>query len=231
MPAPALPVRFFSVFKRLLLLCAILGAFASSQAASGPEISIDKRPARLERKTFPIGQPPSHPSFNPKEEAAFCDSRFGCVCDVGAEGRRFSTSEEPAKISRVNLTLTLDIAVWTPKNGPRMYVDHEEHHRAISEHYYQDAEGIARRAIDRELRVLAPLPPTSQRAALNRELRALQRRVMDAYLVETHGRASYAQDRFDDITKHGRAPVSNASALARAIADEEAHWAATAAKR
>lgn len=207
----------------LVAIATVLAVLASSAAAE-TTIEIDKQPIQLERKTFSPAHPPANPAFDPKKEAAFTDSRFSCMCEARAVGKSVPGASEPARVSLLKITLGLRVIIWTPKGGPRSYVEHEETHRAISEHYYRDAELIARAAARRFLEEAKPLPPASRRAELDRALHDVERKVIAAYLAETHERAAWVQDAFDAITQHGRAPISNTSAMARALAEEDAAW-------
>ena len=60
-------------------------------------------------------------------------------------------------------------------------------------------------------------------AMLDEALDGLKNQLIADFMKEIGDRSEFAQDRFDTITNHGREPISNEEAMARAIADEAEH--------
>jgi hypothetical protein len=97
--------------------------------------------------------------------------------------------------------------------------EHEEAHREISERFYEHADRIAH-----EL-ALPLLERTfdgsgSSRAAAERD--AFEKAVTaynSAYFERTRNRSMQANQRFDELTQHGRGPADARESLERAIAE------------
>jgi hypothetical protein len=208
-----------------LLLTILLVGCATEAPPKRPAVAVDRRPVQLEYRTFPPGRPPLHVGVPFTEEFGLCDTGFACQSQIGYQFPRFSSGPATAEINRVEITVSLHIIIWTAEGTKADVLAHEETHRAISEHYYADAERIARAAAQKLLRRKFTISSAkNHEAEAGDALRPLEGEMYADYMRETRERCQVAQERFDDIVDHGRNPVDNQVAMARALADEETKW-------
>jgi len=145
-----LPVR------RSIVLCVLLGAIifgwlwwrnVSSRRREGETTgpTISKQPVLFTNRTFdPAAPPPEMPPLSPGEYAE-CDSNFLSSAKVGGETRQTDATHGTVTITRINMTLLLNITIWVPTGVTQRVIDHEDGHRQISEYYYQTADKVAER--------------------------------------------------------------------------------------
>jgi hypothetical protein len=95
---------------------------------------------------------------------------------------------------------------------------HEEGHRAIGEHYYARsapiAEDIGRRLIGRSYEGRGVDDDAAQRDAFGKVVAELE----SAYMARVRVPSAAANERFDEITKHGLAAIDEDEAVALAVA-------------
>lgn len=209
--------------KRFVVGLAVAAGLASLRAAA-PIVSIEQKPPRIEYIAFEPGHPPPILQRSPGVEAAFCGTTFDCTCGLYAETPKFTFGLGAAKITSVVVSTRVHIIIWTPVGGPPEYMAHEETHRAISEHYYREAGAVAKRLAEQLAGKKLDLPKKKSEAMLDEALNELKNQLIADFMKEIGDRSVFAQDRFDTITNHGREPISNQEAMARAISDEEKHW-------
>jgi hypothetical protein len=189
-----------------------------------PAVSVVRHAPQIRRDTFPPGRPPPHPNYFPALELGLCASAFPCFVQIKVEYPQLGSNTVEATVTSVAVTTQLNIQLWATEGREADVMPHEETHRAISEHYYRDAEAIARRLAQSLLGRKVVLSRREPNASLRDALEPLQQEFFTAYQQETHGRCEVAQKRFDEITDHGRDPIANDVAMQRAIADEQAEW-------
>ncbi len=199
-------------------------AGAAEVLAATPKCTVDQQPVQIEHNIFEPGHPPPVLTRSPGIEAAFCGTRFGCVCGVMAETPKFTFGLAAAKITSVTVTTQAHITIWTPEGGRPEYLAHEETHRAISEHYYRGAGEVATRLANKLLGTKISLPGRNAKQRLDDALVEYRDQLIADFMHEIAERNDFAQDRFDTITNHGLESIPNQQAMAQAIADEEAHW-------
>jgi hypothetical protein len=203
----------------ILRLGAAVGVMLSIAHAAEPRVRVDIAPPVVARHTFDLAHPPAEmPTLTPPEVGT-CVFKFDCGMETQAAGSRWRAPAVTDVVIRAHLTIT----IWTPIGGPQKVVTHEEGHRRICEIYYRPAGDIAERigwaAIGSPLR-------NGTQQQLKQQLDALQRRSIAEFLRETATRCEYAQERFDAITSHSMNPVAESVAMAQALLDERAHYAA-----
>lgn len=189
-----------------------------------PAVTITRADPRVTYHTFAAGRPPPHPSYIPSLELGLCATRFPVYVEVGVEYPKFGYSTVEATVTSVSVLTQLNIEIWSAEGKEAHVLPHEETHRAISEHYYRDAETLARRFAQKLMGRKVAFSPRETRESLRDALEPLQREIVDAYLRETQKRCNFAQEQFDGITDHGRNTIANDVAMAQAIAAEENHW-------
>ena len=109
------------------------------------QVEIVKMPAQISTRYFDPNSPLSdRPPLTGPEEA-LCVGDFLSDASVGGQVMQIDATHAKARISRIKVTLQLNITTWLPKNPQKWTVEHEEGHRQISEYYYRNAEVVARR--------------------------------------------------------------------------------------
>ena len=203
----------------LLLVCAL----ATELAAKPVVVQIKVGAPKIEYQTFPVGHPPMH-AKGLAGEAGLCQTEIACQVGVEGEAPRISLGEARATLHTVSFTISVRITIWCQEGYTQMILDHEETHRAISEHYYAMAYKVAQRLADEAIARKLSLAGKPRAEALDRALKELQTRLLDEFMSETNQRCEFAQDRFDAITDHGRNAITNADAMAQALREEAEHW-------
>jgi hypothetical protein len=206
-----------SVAPALLALVTILG---TSARVAADEVKINRREPIVERKTFDPKKPPAEmPKLDPKE-AAVTQSFFGAESRVGGSVEQRKVGDEyhaSVKVDTVEMTLTLRITIWLPKDAVPKLVNHEEGHRKISEHFYRDAEKIARKEAQGLLGRTIQGKGRDFEDAANNALQQAAQELGGRFLGQTDTPAGKAQDFYDEITAHGTNPVKEDKAIADAI--------------
>lgn len=215
-------------FPRLLLMLFV--CFLVTDLTAKPALAqIKVSPPKVEYKTFPVGQPPMRAKGIEKGEAGLCHTEIVCQVGLEAETPAVATGEVHATLHSVSFTISAKITVWCQEGYTQAIMDHEETHRAISEHYYARAHTVARRLADDALARKLPLTGQSNAKELDRALTQLQAQLLDDFMQQVYERSEFAQDRFDAITDHGRNGTTNADAMAQALREEAEHWKTQAA--
>jgi hypothetical protein len=183
--------------------------------AEQPQVEIVKMPAQVGTRYFDPKRPPrDRPPLTGPEEAV-CAGDFLSDASVGAQAMQTDATHAKATINRIKITLQLNITTWLPNNPQKWTVEHEEGHRQISEHYYRNAEMIARRIAEPYIGKTFEISGQDLRRALNAAVGKIAEEITNEYTrqmpVET------TQDRFDTITEHSRKEIPVPDAVAQAL--------------
>lgn len=203
----------------LLSVCALVTDLSAKPAVAQIKVGAPK----VDYQTFPVGRPPMH-AKGLAGEAGLCHTEISCKVGVEAEAPGIILADSHATLRSVTFDISAKITVWCQEGYTQSILDHEETHRAISEHYYAMAYKLARRLADEAIARKLPLTGKPKAQALDRALKLLQTQLLDDFMREINQRSEFAQDRFDAITDHGRNAVTNADAKAQAIREEAEHW-------
>ncbi len=196
-------------------------AAASASAAPAPSaVQIEKTPARIERRSFDPKNPPPEMPVLKGSEAALCEFKFGCDTRLGFELPRFSLKTSTATVTACEISIHLNITVWTPAGASPALVAHEETHREICEVYYEHVESVARQLADAVIGRKLTVPSANRESDTDQAVRDVQKELIKNFLAQTAERCTDAQERFDLITDHSRNPIANEDAKASAIAEE-----------
>lgn len=202
-----------------LLTCLAASLVGSALAGASDGVTVDVRSPNILRRTFDPENPPADmPPLQPPEVGQ-CVYEFACEMETRVVHPATTGGSRSARITATTLTTRLNVTLWIPAAGPTGVLEHEEGHRIIAEHYYRQAGEVARR-LGHDALATPLIVSGSGRPALEAALSDLQQRTIQSYLAETLDRCTVAQTRFDEITRHSRAPVPVDEAIARAIADE-----------
>jgi hypothetical protein len=209
-----------------LVVCVLLGvlvlAWLTSRDFSSrrqprelPVPTIIKQPVTFANHTFDPAAPPSDmPPLNPGENAE-CGSDFVSSASVGGESRQTDATHATVTITRVKVTLQLNINIWVPTDVSQRVIEHEEGHRQISEYYYQSADKLAERIAASYLGKRVEISGTDLNAESSKMLQQMASEITGEYNKELN--PGPTQLLYDAITEHGRNDVPVHDAIAHAI--------------
>jgi hypothetical protein len=213
--------------RRTFLILAA-GAAAAGLVRAYPGFA-QQRPARsavrvtreepvVTRIEFDPRRPPADmPPLSPPE-AGVCKSSYELSAGVNYSAARLSRTTARIYVDELDIVTRLRFDIYTQQGAPPKLRAHEEGHRAIGEHYYRDAatiaEGIGRRLIGTEHDGEGADQEAAQQNAFNKVVAAIDL----AYMARVRTPSQSANERFDEITRHGLEPIDEAEAIARAIA-------------
>ncbi|HEY7086565.1 MAG TPA: hypothetical protein VH518_00670 [Tepidisphaeraceae bacterium] len=195
--------------------------FAGPTTFTRGEVTIDRTDAVIEHKTFDPKHPPADmPSLHPNE-AAVTQSFFGAESHVGGEVvDRHAVPEgcqASIKVDSVHMTVRLRITVWLPKDAPPKLVKHEEGHRELAEHFYKDAESIAREEAQKLIGQTVTGTGKNCEEAGDNALKHAAQELGQRYLARTDIPCSKAQEIYDQLTLHGTNAFAESKAIEEAI--------------
>ena len=212
--------------RKYILLCVLLGIVllagltmwhqsASPAAKQAPSLTIDKLPVAFFMHTFDPSAPPADMPPLAAWEEAECDSNFVSNANVRGRTEMVDGTHGVVAVTDVKVTLQLAINIWVAEGAAKRVIEHEQGHRQISEHYYETADKVAEQ--------IAATYLNKQISATGRDLNAevnnlLQQ--MGAEITAEYSRRlnpNLAQNRYDDMTDHGRNDVGAAEAVAEVL--------------
>ncbi len=164
----------------------------------------------------PKNLPSDMPAMGPNE-VAVTKSGFSARARISyiIEQTRARSARWTAWLDEVEVTTRLEIVIWLPTNYTPKEKDHEEGHRRISERVYGEladktARQVAAKYVRMKLREFT-FYDDSRKTAEEAVNRALQD-VSSNWVKIVLGRADRLNDRFDELTDHGRnnRPVDDA---------------------
>ena len=189
------------------------------------DVTINRRPATVEHKTFdPAHRPADMPPLT-GNEAAVTQSSFECQVAVDYQ----VVSRNPAnggcttsiQFHGVRMTLRMKVIVWLPEQAPAKLKAHEEGHRQIDERAYQDADRAARqiaRAMDGQtISGEGATCAAAEKQATNTAAGKLCR----LYIERVAKRAARISEIYDQITAHGTRGPAEKEAIRQAFEKEQ----------
>jgi hypothetical protein len=187
------------------MIAVVLGLAAQALAQG---VEINRAEPQVDRHRFDPRNPPAQMPALEKDEAAVTKSIFGIESafsvEVVSEEKRGGKTVAKVKVQGVTVNLSLKIEIWNPNDAPKTIVDHEEGHRKLSEHFYQDAQKVADRLaqgyIGKVYSAEGANGDAASRAAIEKALNELSQK----YMGETQVPSAKANEIFDEITRHGR---------------------------
>jgi hypothetical protein len=218
-----------SFVRRIILLCAllvaaILGSWPvwrssslrrESGVAEAPTIT--KQPVNFANRAFDPENPPSDMPQLAPGELAVCDSNFLSNANVGGDAHETDSTHAIVTVTSVNVNLQLNVTIWVPANASQHVVEHEQGHREISEHFYQDADKLAAKIAAPYLGKKFEISGTDLQGELSKALQKMGSEITDEYNRELN--PNPAQLRYDAITDHSRNDVSAKDAVVQALSE------------
>ena len=202
--------------RRIVLLCVLLGAILfgwyrwhgrpsgeQPGETSGP--TIVKQPPTFAQRTFDPAMPPADmPPMRPGESAE-CDSNFLSNASVSGETRQTDATHATITVTRIKVTLQLNVTIWMPPSISQRVIDHEEGHRQISEYYYEAADKVAGRIAARYMGKQIDIAGDNSDAESAKLLQQMAGEIAAEYNKRLNPEP--AQLLYDDITDHSRNEV------------------------
>jgi hypothetical protein len=212
--------------RRSILLCGLLGVLifgglwlrhqsSSGQPTETREPAIDKQPLNFVNRTFDPANPPSDMPPLAYGEYGECDSHFLSNASVGGETRQIDATHATVTVTRVKVTLQLNITIWLPAQSSQHVIEHEDGHRQISEYYYQTADKVAERIAAEYMGKQIDIAGADQAAESDKALQQIATEITDEYNKELNPEPT--QLLYDSITNHGVNDVVSKDAAASAI--------------
>jgi hypothetical protein len=210
--------------RKYILLCALLGIVllagltmwhqsASPAAKQAPSLTIDKLPVAFFMHTFDPSSPPADMPPLAAWEEAECDSNFVSNANVKGRTEMVDGTHGMVTVTDVKVTLQLAINIWVAEGAAERVIEHEQGHRRISEHYYETADQVAEQIAATYLGKQVSASGGDLNAEANKLLQQMGAEITAEYSQRLN--PSLTQNRYDDITDHGRNDVGAAEAVAQ----------------
>jgi len=212
--------------RRILVLCLLLGLLilgwlswrnlpARGQPKETAQPIVSKQPVIFAQRTFdPAAPPPDMPPLTAGENAE-CVSDFNSSANVSGQSRRTDATHATITITQIKVTLQLNITIWAPADATPHVIEHEQGHRQISEHYYQDADKLAERIASTYMGKQVEVAGTDLNAQTNSALQQMASEITEEYDKQLNPNPT--QLLYDSITDHSRNEVVVQDAVDHAL--------------
>jgi hypothetical protein len=194
-----------------------------SYAAAG--LTINKQPENFAMRTFNPSAPPSDMPPLREGENAQCESAFLTDANVAGETQPIDGSHGKLKITKITVTLNLNVTIWAPNGASQHIVEHEQGHRQISEYYYQTAERVAEEIAASYMGRLVDVSGSDLSEASRKMLGQIAAEINEEYGRQLNPEA--AQLLYDSITDHSRNDVVARDAAVHALKNAAVETAGT----
>ena len=144
-----------------------------------------------------------------------CDSHFLSNASVGGETRQADATHATVTVTRVKVSLQLNITIWLPAQSSQHVIEHEDGHRQISEYYYQMADKVAERIAATYMGKQIEISGADLNAETSKLLQQVAAEITDEYDKELNPEPT--QLLYDSITDHGVNDIVSKDAAASAI--------------
>jgi hypothetical protein len=208
--------------RSLIVLCVLLGVFvfgcdfsSRREPSEASGATINKRPVAIAHRTFELAAPPADMPPLSSGENAQCDSNFVSNASVRGETRQTDATRATVTITRIKVTLGLNINIWVPTDATQRVIEHEDGHRQISEYYYQTADKLAERIAASYMGKRVEITGTDLAVESSKMLQQTAREITDEYNRELN--PGPTQLLYDAITEHGRNEAIVKDAVSHAI--------------
>ncbi len=204
--------------RSLLAFATALAATPLLAYAQARAVRVTREEPSVERREYDPRRPPRDmPGLRPPESGV-CKTTFELAASVNYSAERLSRTTARIYVDELDIVTRLHFEIFTVKDGGPKLRAHEEGHRAIGEHYYADAariaEEIGKRLIGKTFDGAGADQESAQQDAFNKVVGEIEQ----AYMARVRIPSAAANERFDDITKHGLDPIDEADAIKLALA-------------
>jgi hypothetical protein len=205
-----------------LYLAAAAVGFASWRAGSalgqaGPVRVTREEPVVSRTQFDPARPPPDMPELTPPE-AGVCRTTFELEAGVTFSAERLSRTAARISVDGLDIVTRVRFEIFTAQGAPPKLLAHEEGHRSIGEHYYEDAARIAEEIGRRLTGTTFDGSGADQEAAQRNAFENVVAEIERDYMARMREPSAAANERFDEITSHGLDAIDEADAIAVAIA-------------
>jgi hypothetical protein len=192
----------------------VLAVLALSGVAGAEEpVVVRKAPESLAVRSFDPKHPPKEmPPLN-ASEAAVTESVFACGARIEVETKTIDNKPVRTSIVGVRLDLGLEVTEWLPKDVTPKIKAHEDGHRNISELYYENAEKIAATIAKKYVGKQLEIQDGDVKAAIKKAASEC----CEEYLGAVEKPSQKVQEKYDEITDHGRNKVAEKRAIEKAV--------------
>ena len=186
-------------------------------AGQGSPVRVTREEPLTVRTEFdPARPPPEMPPLTPPE-AGVCKTTFELSASVTYSAERLSGLTARIYVDGLDIVTRLRFDIYTALGAPPKLRAHEEGHRAIGEHYYSDAAKIAEDIGRRLIGVTFDGKGIDQEAAQENAFGRAVTEIERDYMARMRTPSAAANERFDEITRHGLEAIAESEAIARAI--------------
>lgn len=175
-----------------------------------------EEPITVRTEFDPARPPPEMPPLTPPE-AGICKTTFELSASVTYSAERLSGLTARIYVDGLDIVTRLRFDIYTAQGAPPKLRAHEEGHRAIGEHYYGDAAKIAADIGRRLIGVTFDGTGIDQEAAQENAFGKAVAEIERDYMARMRVPSAAANERFDEITRHGLEAIEESEAIARAI--------------
>jgi hypothetical protein len=186
-------------------------------SGQGSPVRVTREDPVIERREFDPRRPPADmPPLTPPESGV-CKTTFELDASVTYSAEPLSHRTARIYVDELDIVTRLRFDIFTVAGGPAKLRAHEEGHREIGEHYYEGAariaEEIGRRLIGATFEGRGADLDAAQRDGFAKVVSAIER----DYMTRVRIPSAAANERFDEITRHGLDAIDEAEAIALAI--------------
>ena len=201
----------------MMFRASLLSLFAllSLAPAAPAQVKVTANPATTKTRTFSPRNPPKDmPPLKPGE-AAVTESRFACGVQVIVEISSTPGQKPTCTITGIEANLRLDVIIWLPTDTTPKIRAHEDGHRQISEVFYAHADSVAKdlsaKYVGRTLDINGTDKKDTQPA-----IERVATEFCQEYLGAIEAPSQKVQERYDELTDHGRNRLAEKDAILRA---------------
>jgi len=183
---------------------AATAATSAGPAASAGGVQVVRAKPTVGVVEYQPGRPPPE---MPGKEPGYCAWHFNCDVqvryDVTTERRPAGRHAVRVRLKSVTVTLSLASTLYLPLNASPALRAHEEGHRRIGEHYYSQADNLARPLAQALVGRTFEGAGDSADAAAGDAVQGAINDLSNAILDGLHAPTERANTLFDDLTRHG----------------------------
>lgn len=185
--------------------------------AQGTGVRVTRKPPVVTRHEFdPRRPPPNMPPLNPPE-AGVCSAMFEIDTRIGYAVQPKARGVLSIAPHSIDVVTGLELNIFTVIGASARLREHEEAHREISEHFYERADHIAHELalplLERTFDGTGSSRAEAERDAFEKAVTGYN----SAYFARTRNCSMQANQRFDELTDHGRNSADVRASLERAI--------------
>ncbi len=190
-------------------------------AHSSADVTIKQAPVAASTRNFDPKHPPDDmPALRP-DEAAVTESKYACGVQIEVEIIPRDNDKATLKITGVTADLKLDVVIWLPDNAPAKIKAHENGHRQIAEQFYKNGDDIAKKIGEKYIGKQVAVDSADQKDT-RPVIQRLANEFCGEYLGQTEVPSEKVQQKYDDLTDHGRNKLPEKDAIKRATEESAA---------